>query len=49
MNENLLNFFDKKELETLMTQLENNKNIYSNAKNILVSEKFKWNLLIFLN
>ena len=25
MNENLLNFFDKKELETLMTQLENNK------------------------
>ncbi len=32
INENLLNLFDKKELETLMKQLEHNKNIYSNAK-----------------
>ena len=32
INENLLNLFDKKELENLSTQLENNKNIYSNAK-----------------
>lgn len=32
INENLLNLFDKKELENLSTQLEKNKNIYSNAK-----------------
>ena len=32
INENLLNYFDKKELENLSTQLEYNKNIYSNAK-----------------
>tara|TARA_X000000950_G_scaffold289548_1_gene415476 strand:- start:44830 stop:46575 length:1746 start_codon:yes stop_codon:yes gene_type:complete len=32
INENLLNLFDKKELENLSIQLENNKNIYSNAK-----------------
>ena len=32
INENLLNLFDKKELGKLSTQLENNKNIYSNAK-----------------
>ena len=32
INENLLNLFNKKDLENLSTQLENNKNIYSNAK-----------------
>lgn len=32
INENLLDLFNKKELENLSTQLENNKNIYSNAK-----------------
>ena len=32
INENLINLFDKKQLETLSTQLEHNKNIYSNAK-----------------
>ena len=32
INENLLNLFDKKKLETLSIQLEHNKNIYSNAK-----------------
>ena len=32
INENLLDLFNKKELENLSIQLENNKNIYSNAK-----------------
>ena len=32
INENLINLFDKKQLEILSTQLEYNKNIYSNAK-----------------
>lgn len=32
INENLLNFFDKNELENLSTQLERKKNLYSNAK-----------------
>ena len=32
INENLLNFFDKKELQKLCFQLEQNKNLYSNAK-----------------
>ena len=32
MTENLLNLFDKKNLESLTFQLERNKNLYSNAK-----------------
>ena len=32
MTENLLNLFDKKNLESLSFQLERNKNLYSNAK-----------------
>ena len=32
VNENLLNFFNKKTLENLSFQLANNKNLYSNAK-----------------
>ena len=32
ITDNLLNFFGKKELESLSFQLERNKNIYSNAK-----------------
>lgn len=32
INENLLNFFDKKELQNLCIQLEQSKNLYSNAK-----------------
>ncbi len=32
INENLLNFFNKKSLEDISFQLNNNKNLYSNAK-----------------
>ena len=32
IKENLLNFFDKKALENLTSELSNNKNLYSNAK-----------------